>query len=614
MDKRSVIAFLIIGIVSAAFWWKMSIDKKRYLEELQRYNETRQAETTEPAPDTAPDEIADGAHETTETSDTSETAAPASAIIEPRRDDIEMVGASKYEALFTNRGGCIRQVRLSEYKQTLKSDEGFLLLEGLEGDGKPLASLMLKDPQNQLPLDTQNYEIIEESTDRIAFKARFANGLVVTKEFFPQPDKYEMKVRITFKNEGAITQPVQYDILAAARVLPEGGSRIQLVGAIGALYESGRVNLTDKAPRKVRKVPIRITTTEAEPVVWAGASNRYFAAALIPTVPEGGVVQDVVKSAALQFLPQSDRISGSTGKVKAIDNLYASLRTPQRDLAQGEEWATEYTYFMGPKKKDVLAEYPLLEDILDYGMFGWISKLLLGILKFFHRGVANYGVCIVLLTMLVKVALHRLTRKGQIAMHKMQKLSPLIKEIQQKYKNDKQRASREQMQLFSRHGANPMSGCMPLLFQMPVFLGLFRMLGNTVELRHEGFLFWINDLSAPDTIASIGSFPVNILPLLMVVSWLVQQSLMPKSGDPQQAQQQKMMKFMPIMFGVICYPMASGLVLYWLTSTFLGIIEQKLIKLEIARIETHGGFPDVAEELEKLRAAPQPQRGKGKRR
>jgi len=145
---------------------------------------------------------------------------------------------------------------------------------------------------------------------------------------------------------------------------------------------------------------------------------------------------------------------------------------------------------------------------------------------------------------------------------------------------------------------------------------LFRMLGNTVDIRHEPFILWINDLSAPDALTSIGSFPINLLPVLMVASWLGQQALMPKpaAADPQQAQQQKFMKFMPIIFGVICYNMASGLVLYWLTSTFLGIIEQKLIKMEIAKIEAHGGFPDVQQELEKLRAAPQVKRGKGKRK
>jgi len=265
---------------------------------------------------------------------------------------------------------------------------------------------------------------------------------------------------------------------------------------------------------------------------------------------------------------------------------------------------------MGPKKKEVLETYPDMAGILDYGIFGAISRILLTMLHWFHRLIPNYGVGIILLTVLVKVVLHRFTRKGQISMHKMQKLQPLIRELQEKYKNDKQRLSKEQMELFRKHGANPMSGCMPIFFQLPVFFGLFRMLQNSVDLRHEGFMLWINDLSRPDTITQIGSFPLNILPILMVISWVVQQSTMPKPSDPQQAQTQKMMKFMPIIFGFMLYGMASGLTLYWLTSTFLGILEQKLIKLEIARMDERGEFPDVDAETNRARTV----RAKGKRK
>ena len=146
------------------------------------------------------------------------------------------------------------------------------------------------------------------------------------------------------------------------------------------------------------------------------------------------------------------------------------------------------------------------------------------------------------------------------------------------------------MDLYRKHNANPMSGCWPMLFQLPILWGLFQMLQYSIDLRQQPFVLWVSDLSKPDTIAHWGGFPINILPVLMTVCSLVQQLTMPKPADPQQAQTQKMMMFMPVMFLFMFYGMASGLVLYWLTSTFLGIVEQKLIKLQIQRMEAHGAF------------------------
>jgi YidC/Oxa1 family membrane protein insertase len=215
----------------------------------------------------------------------------------------------------------------------------------------------------------------------------------------------------------------------------------------------------------------------------------------------------------------------------------------------------------------------------------------------------NYGVAIVLLTLCIKVCLHPLQRKAQIAMRRMQHLTPLIKEMQEKYKGDRQKQSQAQMELWKKHNANPMSGCWPMLIQLPIFFGLFRMLRSAVELRHAGFVLWIKDLSQPDTLTHVAGFPVNVLPVLMVISWVVQSSLQPKPVDEQQAQQQRMMKWMPVIFGVMLYNMASGLTLYWLTSTFLGILEQKWIKHQIAKMEAAGAFASEDKEVAEAQAA-----------
>jgi len=601
LDKRTLLAFILCGILTALYVWHLKATQQR-----RERQAPQQQQPAEQEPRITPETPA--GHEP-EVAETAPAEKPEPETREPLRDVIRFpTPGLKYNAAFTNRGACLQRARLVEFQQELGSEDGFLLLSGVE-DG-PYYSLALKDPKGLLPLDTQHYEVVEESEQRIVFTSKFAGGLRVTKEFIPRPDAYAMGAKITFKNEGASEQRVRYEILAAARVLPEGSSNVFLTGAIGYLQESGRVKVEDKTPQKVRKGPLKITAREEAPVLWAGASNRYFAAALLPTAPKGGTVFDFIESGSIAFLPESDSIQGRAGRSKRVDNLYTALHVKEKGLPPGEEIVHEYTYFLGPKKGDVLAVYPDISGLLDYGLFGSISKLLLSLLHLFRRLIPNYGIGIILLTILVKACLHPLARKGQVSMHKMQKLQPLIRELQEKYKNDKQRLSREQMELFRKHGANPMTGCMPMIFQLPVFFGLFRMLQKSVDLRHEGFLLWIRDLSRPDTIATVGGFPINILPVLMVVSWMFQQSTMPKPADPQQAQTQKIMKFMPIMFGFMLYSMASGLTLYWLTSTFLGILEQKLIKMELAKMEERGDLPDVAAE----QAQKGPQRGRGKRK
>ena len=212
--------------------------------------------------------------------------------------------------------------------------------------------------------------------------------------------------------------------------------------------------------------------------------------------------------------------------------------------------------------------------------------------------IPNYGVGIILMTILVRLCVFPMTRKGQIAMYRMQKLQPLIKEMQEKYKDDRQRQGREMMELYRKHNANPMSGCWPMLLQLPILYGLWRMLTYAIDLRQQPFVFWITDLSKPDTILAFG-FPVHVLPILMTISSVVQQMTMPKSADPQQAQTQKMMMFMPVLMCVLFYSFASGVTLYWLTSTTLGIVEQRIIKMQIKRLEARGAFAPEEEETEK---------------
>ena len=269
-------------------------------------------------------------------------------------------------------------------------------------------------------------------------------------------------------------------------------------------------------------------------------------------------------------------------------NLLVSVGTNSFTLLPGGAEKHEYTLFLGPKQEKVLLEYGLV-TLLNFGAFTPISKGLLHVLNSFYHVIPNYGVDIIILTVLVKVCLFPLTRKSQMSMFKMQELQPELKKLQEKYKDDKQRMGQEQMALFKRHGVNPMSGCLPIVLQLPVFYALFRTLQLSFEMRQAPFAFWIHDLSRPDMMFTLSSpLPflgnyINVLPIIMAVASIAQMRLMPSNPDPKAQQQQQLMKIMPVMFAFVLYHMPSGLLLYWTTSTILSVGEQLLIRRMAAK-------------------------------
>jgi len=195
-----------------------------------------------------------------------------------------------------------------------------------------------------------------------------------------------------------------------------------------------------------------------------------------------------------------------------------------------------------------------------------ISRPLLVILKVFNRFLHNWGLAIILLTILIKILFYPLTHKSYKSMKQMQELQPLINKLRQKYKNDREALNREMMQLYRARKINPFGGCLPMLLQIPVFFGLYRVLLYSVELRNSPFFLWITDLSAKD--------PLYITPILMGASMFLQQKMTPTTADPAQA---KLMMFMPIIFTVMFLNFPSGLVIYWLMNNILSIGQQYYI-------------------------------------
>lgn len=264
-----------------------------------------------------------------------------------------------------------------------------------------------------------------------------------------------------------------------------------------------------------------------------------------------------------------------------------------------------FQWYVGPKDQSILKDYGMLSEIqpaADYGssffykMFltGWVAPGLMALLNFFHSLVGNWGFAIILLTCLVRGMLMPLNRRSQLKMaeyqQKMQKVKPLLDKINKKFKDDPRKRQEETMKLYKQHSvAPPLGGCLPILLQMPIFIGLFAALRSATDLRQQPFMGWIEDLSRPDALVDFGApiagiFPLsavttfNLLPIIMVVLWIAHQKSMPKPADPNAAQMQKIMTFMPILFGIMLYNYAAGLSLYMITSSLIGIFEAKVIK------------------------------------
>jgi YidC/Oxa1 family membrane protein insertase len=289
--------------------------------------------------------------------------------------------------------------------------------------------------------------------------------------------------------------------------------------------------------------------THAGNIQWAAIDRRYFTAALLPTSPNNIL--------AVELLP----IPGDNQDKTAISVDQVVLKVDQPGLE-----GIKYKVYVGPKEYNGLAGFKVgLEQVLDYGYFGSIVKAMVLFMRVIYDYTHNYGVAIIILTVLVKLIFYPLTHMSFKSMKKMQTMQPKVMEIREKYRKDPTLMNQKLMELYKAEGANPMGGCLPMILQIPVFYALYVALSVSVELRGASFL-WIPDLSAPE--------PYKILVILMGGTMFIQQSMTPTTGDPRQAQ---IFKFMPIIFTAMFWNFHAGLVLYWLVNNVLSIGQQYLI-------------------------------------
>lgn len=404
---------------------------------------------------------------------------------------------------------------------------------------------------------TDNNEIhVENGTAELRLVWSNAQGVTLERKFKFSADTYLIQSFITVQNRSS--EALRDNFYVALRGNePTNKSTYVFEGPCG--YINGKLEQV-----KVKKIADNPTTPGE--TQWVAIEERYFMGSVLPAETVDG----------------SMALSINKG---LIENR---LVWPEEEIAPLSQKTYSFELYFGPKKIDILRTMGHnLELAVNFGWFDMLARPCLWLLNHLYGFIPNYGVAIIILTLLVKLILWPLGTKSYKSMNDMRKLQPLMAEIREKYKNDKKQMNQELMGLYRTYKINPMGGCLPMVVQIPVFFALYRMLYNSIELRHAPFMFWINDLSAPDRLFEFSfSIPfmqppygIPVLTIIMGATMLLQQKMSPPPGDPTQA---KMMMFMPLIFTFIFINFSSGLVLYWLTNNVLSISQQYYIQKKYA--------------------------------
>lgn len=394
---------------------------------------------------------------------------------------------------------------------------------------------------------------IRNQSEEIIFSWVSENGVVVEKRFIFSPETYLIGLNVIIKNGSH--QIIQDNlILSLMKIYSKTKTMYGFEGPSALINNS----LQQIKAKKIKDKNIYTGTLE-----WVTVQDRYFMSSIIATKP--------VEASMRLFLSQDDML------------LEAQYMQPETVIQPGMQHGYEYKLFFGPKNTKILKQCGYnLSKAIDFGIFDFIAKPCLWFMNFLYSIIPNYGVAIIILTIVTKLILWPLGTKSYKSMAEMKKIQPLMTEIREKYKNDKKKMNEQIMSLYKTYKVNPVAGCLPMIVQLPVFFALYRMLYEAIELRHAHFFGWITDLSAPDRLFDFNfSIPlmqppygIPVLTIIMGATMFLQQQMSPSVGDPAQA---KMMKFMPIIFTAIFINFSSGLVLYWLINNILSIAQQHYI-------------------------------------
>ena len=470
-----------------------------------------------------------------------------------------VVNTNAFTAVITETGGGVKSYKLNHFNETSAADSERKDLVTTESFTElPLYFSWGVEPgRAQIPLFASDKEILTVKTGEgqtLTMTAQLSSGLQVTRRLVFDPDSYlfEMSIDIYNFSETALQGSPYMSITS----LPYGSAAQRYLFNGPAALIDGK--LEEVKPGDLEEA----SKTLKGNITWAAYEGTYFMTGVIPEQNEG----------------ISLKLSAEGEKVRSL------LIGVEDVIPANGHLQYNYQVYFGPKKMETLKEAGHdLERIVNFGWFDKLAKPALFLLNFFYGYVGNYGVSIILVTILIKLLFWPIAQKGLKSMKNMQKIQPKMAKLKEKYKDDKTRLNEEMMILYKTYKVNPVGGCLPMVMQIPVFFALYKVLLQAIELRHAPFMLWITDLSAPDRLfigidlPYLGGLPV--LTLLMGASMFLQQRMTPAPADPTQA---KIMMFLPVIFTFMFLNFASGLVLYWLVNNLLSIVQQYLINKKAA--------------------------------
>ena len=581
MDKKNTFLGLVfIGAGIGFMFWQSQQYEKQRIEQLKQA-ETLQAPVSQ---STTPADAALVATDSTTSATDSKSSLSVSDLFQ-QVEAVEVEAATKplspestvalyndyIEAVFTTRGGAIQTVSFLQTKSGERDDYVFN-----KGGLLPALSLSLNSGDGEIREFDLDYRIEQQSSDSVTFVLDSGEGLSIRREYRIASTgsvdaPYTIEHSTTFKNNSPSAKALStiYFNLGPARPITEemigvnflnvgyfDGQDAEFIPIKKLTGGKGFLGIGASNPKDV--------IAEAARIEWSSVKNQFFASVLSSgTIANNVFVYPVEAPSDVINQPGRLGISGSVGY---------ELGT----LTAGESKSLDFQYFVGPKEFKRLQAMGNEQDlVMQFGFLGFFSKLLLAFMYLIHSVVPSWGWSIVIMTICIKLLFWPLTAKASRSQKRMASIQGPMAELKEKHKDNPQKMQQETLKLFKEHQVNPVAGCLPMLIQMPIFLGLFYMLRTASELRFESFL-WVSDLSLPDTQFVVGGFPINILPMIMGVTMFLQMSMMPVSptADPMQ---QKIFKFLPFIFLIFLYNFSSGLVLYWTVQNILTIIQQKII-------------------------------------
>ncbi len=475
--------------------------------------------------------------------------------IDPAAREIR-VETPLFTALINEQGGGFKSFVLKKFRKENDEKSGFLELVQTKLPAElPMIFYPGSGVNQGVPVYRADREkiIIEEGGGKQSLKmtAAVADQLEVVQTLVFDPATYLIDISYQLKNITSNQMVATPAVALNNKPFSKGSyaSRFMFSGPVALVNGE----LSEVKGKKLDDGP---KTLQGD-VSWAAYEDNYFISALIPDSDGNRIV-----------------------KMSAVDDLVRTvIGEGSVTLEPGTGKEFKYAMYFGPKKLSILDQVGHdLSKAINFGWFDVLAKPMLWLLNFFYSFIYNYGIAIILLTILIKAVFWPITQKGMKSMKNMQKLQPKVAKLKEKFKDDSQRMNQEMMALYKSYKVNPLGGCLPMLLQIPFFFALYKVLLMSIELRHAPFMLWINDLSAPDRLWIGFDIPylhgIPVLTLLMGASMYLQQKMTPTTADPTQA---RIMQMLPIIFTFMFLNFASGLVLYWFVNNLLSILQQQLI-------------------------------------